>query len=1232
MTPLLHRIHHPRRFRRLMIMLAAMLMMLVATSGHADPTIRLTSHTDKVLLSADARFLEDPGGQYQIEDIINGRWDDRFFTSNKERASFGFKGDIYWQHARLVYSARGGEKVREWMVQADYPPLDQIDVYIRRAAGDLKKLELGDHRPFENNVAASPFATFSIKTVSDQPVDLYIRVKTDSSRQLGFVLYSSIGFSEAMQFQGLLSGVFYGIMLIMVFYNLFIFISIRDRAYLYYVLGILSFLAAQAALDGLPWRYQLYEDPVWYDRDLPIMMNVTWIWLMQFSRHFLQTRITAPFLDKVMRFMAIAAFWAAGLSFLVDYTISIGVAIRATILYAFALGLIGIFMWRAGNRLARYYTMAWLLYMSGVLLYISYAFGATSHNFIVENGIRLGAFSNVLLLSLALADRINMQKRETEKARRRALLAKQEAQNASEQAQEHLRRFRQLYDNAAEGIFQCSLDGRFLSANPSLAQTFGYDSPSELVESVENIATDCYANPEDRFLFERELMERRRVVEWEALFLRKDGSKFWGTSSAYLAYDAEGRPAYLEGSLIDITERKEKEKAQREREAAQASAQAKSDFLANMSHEIRTPMNAIIGFAELVQRTDLGSKQRGYVEKIEHASRTLLGIINDILDFSKIEAGKLDLERTEFNLHDVVNDLMDMLAHKTAEKNLELSVRLAKGTPTALVGDPLRLGQILVNLTNNAIKFTEEGEIQLRISQQQTLDGRGCLHFSVIDTGIGISAEQLDNLFTPFTQADGSTTRKFGGTGLGLSISKQLVELMDGEIWGESREGHGSIFQFTAWFDLQADFEDKNIYASKELKDLRVLLLDDRDAGQEALMEILTSFECQPTLMQPDYRLLERLRSDADAAKYDLVMIDRHLAAMRTIDAALIVRQVEALAEVPLVVMTLPNEDHLMDEATSCGFYPLVKPVTPSVILDSIQEIFGYTGPRSSRRFSVDEQPDIHQILNGREVLLVEDTAFNQEIAREFLRQVDVNVTVAENGAEAVNFLEKQSFDAVLMDCQMPVMDGFEATRRIRQQLRLSDLPIIAMTANAMKGDREKCINAGMNDYLSKPVGQDSLYRMLADWIAGRANTLIHVGEPEPEAEKSHPEEGTLLAERPTKETGFDREKALAQVSGNEKLLDDLIEHYRKDQASVIDDILDALDDDNREEAHRLAHTLKGVSATLGAEVLSERAEAVEEALASGAIMTQVERLMCHLDVAHQQLMSTFESIHEESL
>ena len=569
---------------------------------------------------------------------------------------------------------------------------------------------------------------------------------------------------------------------------------------------------------------------------------------------------------------------------------------------------------------------------------------------------------------------------------------------------------------------------------------------------------------------------------------------------------------------------------------------------------------------------------------------------------------------------------MDLLAHKTAEKNLELSVSLASGTPSALVGDPLRLGQILVNLTNNAIKFTEEGEIQLRIAQQQSLDGRSCLHFSVIDTGIGISREQLDNLFTPFTQADGSTTRKFGGTGLGLSISKQLVEMMGGEIWGESREGHGSTFQFTAWFDLQPDFEEKNIYASKELKDLRILLLDDRDAGQEALMEILSSFECQPTLMQPDYRLLERLRSDASDHQYDLVMIDRQLAAMRTIDAALAVRQVDELAEVPLVIMALPNEEHLMEEATSCGFYPLVKPVTPSVILDSIQEIFGYTGPRSSRRFTVDERPDIHQTLRGRKVLLVEDTPFNQEIAREFLRQVDIHVTVAENGAEAVGFLEKQTFDAVLMDCQMPTMDGFEATRRIRQQLRLADLPIIAMTANAMKGDREKCLDAGMNDYLSKPVAQDSLYKTLAHWISGgREPEPLTVDQPSDEQES----EPSAL---PEAISGFDRDKALACVGGNEKLLDHLIERFLDDQATVIDDILNALDDGDREEAHRLAHTLKGVSATLCAQDLTERAEAVEEALASGAITTQVERLMCHLDVAHQQLLSQLETLHEESL
>ena len=684
--------------------------------------------------------------------------------------------------------------------------------------------------------------------------------------------------------------------------------------------------------------------------------------------------------------------------------------------------------------------------------------------------------------------------------------------------------------------------------------------------------------------------------------------------------DEKGEPAYLEGSLVDITERTERERAEREREAAEASTSAKSEFLANMSHEIRTPMNAIIGFSALAQKTDLTTKQRDYINKIENSSKSLLGIINDILDFSKIEAGKLDLESVPFDIYDVVNDLVTLLSHKAAEKNLELVVNASHGVPSGLMGDSLRLEQILVNLTNNAIKFTPEGEVVVRISEVQSLEDKVQLQFSVSDTGIGLTKAQQQKLFKPFSQADGSTTREYGGTGLGLSISKQLVEMMDGEIWAESKEGEGSTFAFNAWFEIQKEKAHEDIYACKELNELRVLLIDDKDAGQAAMLEILSSFQCKANWIQPDYTLIESQISDIQAQEYDLVIIDRQLNAMRSIDAAIGIRNLPAFADVPIMLMALSNEEELIDDAESHQFYPMIKPVTPSLLLDSIQEILGFTGPKRSKRLALEESEKRLALLSGHKVLLVEDTPFNQEIATEFLKQVDINVELVNNGQEAVDYLSDKtnvaSISCVLMDVQMPVMDGFEASRRIRNQLGLKELPVIAMTANAMKGDKQKCLNAGMDDYISKPVAQDVLYSTLLNWIVpnGTGN------EPEPTEQPSN----SILDGH-----AIDLTKALDQMGGNREMLNRMLVKFKDEHHDAVQLIIDAYDAEDFALAHRLSHSLKGIAASIAAEPLRAQAAELEDAIERGALSTHVEKLFFSTDSALVETLNYIAQLEE---
>ncbi|MBK8972245.1 MAG: response regulator [Hahellaceae bacterium] len=1192
-----------------------------------SPVIQLDDAHDEWIISNRAQFLMDETSLITKEDILAGKHEDDFFTIKEEHANFGFREAVFWMRFTITYRPKKDSGSKQWWFTFDYPLLDYVDVFYKDRRGLPVHLQTGDQRPFANNGLDYSHTTFGLELNPGDTVQILIRVDNQSSQQLGLSVMTTEGLAQRIADIRLLHGFFLGIMFIMAFYNLFVFIAVRDIAYFYYVCANATFVVGQLSLDGLVWQYSNFSDISWNNLITVITLNVTWFFLIMFSRAFLQTRDRAPMMDGLLKFLAFGSAWLVVISLITDYSFSIQLGTRVTLVYALISTVIGIALWRRGYHSARYYTFAWVGYMAGVLFSLLYLFGVLPHNYFTANGLQFGAFANVLLLSLGLADRINMQKRETEYARRRALAAREEAVEANQRALANLKKFRRLYENASEGIFQCTLDGRFISGNPSLASIFGYETAEELIENVKNIGQDCYQSPADRAAFEKIILHQGRVVSLESVYRRRNGDFFWGSSSAHLVRDDKGQALYIEGSLIDINERMEKEKAQREREAAEASASSKSEFLANMSHEIRTPMNAIIGFAALALKTDLDNKQRDYIAKIEKSSKALLGIINDILDFSKIEAGKMSLELTNFNVYDVVNDIVNILSQKAADKNLELVVRVAPEITGDLIGDPLRLEQILINLTNNAIKFTSEGEVVIRISAVQDLDTKTQLQFDVIDTGIGITPEQQQKLFNPFTQADGSTTRKYGGTGLGLSISKQLVELMQGEIWVESTAGVGSTFAFHAWFEKQPEAQQQDIYSVKELKDLQVLLIDDKDVGQEALLEILASFNCSTTAIQPDYTLISKLEKDYPEAPFDLIVVDRQLRAMETIDAARKIHALPGFTKIPILLMTLANEAHLHEEAQNLGFSVLIKPVTPSVVLDAIQAILGFTGAKPSAAKSETTELQLSR-LHGQQILLVEDTLFNQEIATEFLNQVGIKVTLAENGQLALEALEKRRFDAVLMDVQMPVMDGFEATRRIRSIPAFRQLPVIAMTANAMKGDKNRCLQAGMNDYISKPVSQDLLYQTLLRWIGHQVEEGELTGKvlspatpplitESPEAPITPKEDSVPQDIQPQgsdADPPMDLKKALEQMGGSEALLNKMLNRFLQEQAQAVEKIMEAHDQGDNTTAHRLAHTLKGIAGSLSAQALREKAAALEDALESGAVPTYLEKLFSATD------------------
>ncbi|MDP2768437.1 MAG: response regulator, partial [Giesbergeria sp.] len=649
-----------------------------------------------------------------------------------------------------------------------------------------------------------------------------------------------------------------------------------------------------------------------------------------------------------------------------------------------------------------------------------------------------------------------------------------------------------IFDNAPNGIIYTA-DGVILRVNRRICEQLGFE-PEEMVGQPGHIMYHSQDNYARFGALVGPLLATGKDVNMEWEFARKDGGAFVAQVSGRAIHSSDHRKVTI-WVFEDIAERKAAERAMAEaRHVAEEATRAKSDFLANMSHEIRTPMNAIIGMSHLALQTSLDARQRNYVEKAHRSAVGLLGLINDVLDFSKIEAGKMVIEQTGFQLDEVMDHLANLIGLKTEDKGLELLFHVAPDIPAGLVGDPLRLGQILVNLGNNAVKFTEHGEVVIDI-EKVAEDAQGVeLHFRVRDTGIGMTPEQCAKLFQPFSQADSSTTRRYGGTGLGLAISRNLAEQMGGRIWVVSTPGQGSEFHFTARFGLQDMAVAIPRLDRETLQAMRVLVVDDNACAREITASIAGSLGLQvDTVIDGAAALVAVAQAEQEHRPYSLVLIDWKMPQMDGIET---LRHLHAhdLLHVPASIMvTAYGREEALGEAERRGVAlrsVLTKPVMAGQLLDAIGRTLDHKGlmEHQAGLIGQDAQAAMQQLAGAR-VLLVEDNELNQELALELLRHAGMQVELATNGQEALEWLERDvHFDCVLMDCQMPVMDGYEATRRIRTDPAMRNLPVIAMTANAMAGDRERALATGMDDYIAKPLDVGSMFRTIARWVGARCS------------------------------------------------------------------------------------------------------------------------------------------------
>lgn len=748
----------------------------------------------------------------------------------------------------------------------------------------------------------------------------------------------------------------------------------------------------------------------------------------------------------------------------------------------------------------------------------------------------------------------------------------------------------------------------------------------------------------------KQVLAKGKVTDYELTAISRDGKKLEVSYNASTFYDRDRKLQGVFAAARDVTDRNRLTlELERAKAVAEKASLSKSDFLSNMSHEIRTPMNSIIGMAHLALKTELTPRQSDYARKIQGAGRYLLGLIDDILDFSKIEAGKLTIEKIEFDLETVLENVANLIAPQSAEKGLELIFDVGRDVPGKLIGDPLRLGQILINYANNAVKFTDTGKVSVVIRVREQKGQAVLLHCAVRDTGIGITPDQRKNLFQSFQQADTSTTRKYGGSGLGLIISRELAELMNGEVGVDSELGKGSSFWFTALLGKVAGAGSRR-KVSSGFQGNRALVIDDNENARNVLRGLLEGMKiavCEAPSAQKAVESVDR--AVAEGRPYSLIFLDWQ---MPDVEGAEILRQLRTrpAGKLPQIVMvTSHSDEEVINAADDLGLADvIIKPVNASVVFDSVMGLL--TRAPSARHKSGDVMSLAEKQLRafkGSRVLLVEDNQLNQDVASGLLSDAGFVVDIAENGEAALQKLGVNTYDIVLMDMQMPVMDGISATRKIREQPKLAQLPIIAMTANATESDRRRCLNAGMNDYVAKPIEPTDLWKALLKWID-------KTPAPQKPTQKSS-RSGCAQIDRPAKAIASENARGGEKTADTDasdlaalKSLDALdgirrfggkvdayrqqLQRFRQHYSGAIDEIQQTIEKDGIVAGEALCHAFKGVCGTLSANELFTSVTRLDDWLKQGKMPTpgqfmklqkQLKQLMVEIDGIRAPLVTT---------
>lgn len=1187
---------------------------------------KITTEDKRLILGPHMAFIKDDRAELEFETvrtlpIANTSKSDTaglfWEPVNADNIIGGFTDAAYWLRFDVVNTT---SERRHWKLEVNYPLLDHIEFYAPDRSGAYQLTIAGDKLPFSERPVDYRNIMFALQTEAGESETYFMRVKTNSSMYIDLRLWPGNSFAEDIDGMILLYGFLYGIVFLGSLYSLVNFAFQRKRMYFNISLGILGSMGYLIGINGFGFQYLWPNSLYMQEVAVPFFMAACFGFALLYSRDFLELPATSPFTDRLIVYFARACLVLSLASLVIDYAIVIRVSTVFAILTAFAALCAGVVSYARGNRFARFYMVGWSAVIIGATTFALKSLGLVPANTFTVWSQEFGFAFVSIFLTMALSDHFFQAQREHSEEQSRSIKAIKTAE----------KKYRSLFENAIEGIFQMDIEGHLINVNKAFAKILGYSDVERLLDqSHPPFSLNCLSDS-DRVRFTGLLEQNQAKTNFQTSITLSNGEQRWVSISLQKIKTLDEDLSHYEGAMADITETKKREQAEKQQRMAEASTEAKSLFLANMSHEIRTPMNAIIGFTDLALGRNTDSQLAEYLQKTRMASTNLLGIINDILDFSKIEAGKLEIESTPFSLKEVFNNLSNIVSANVESKNLKLNLNIDEDIPDKLVGDPLRIGQVLLNLTNNAIKFTQEGEVSVDL-ELVTLNKREMqieLCGRVKDTGIGIPEDKLKTLFSSFTQADDSTTRRFGGTGLGLSISKQLIEMMGGELWVESTVGQGSIFHFKFACLLQDRRQRRNPNFNALGKPIDILVVDDQQESrtliEQAVMALSHNVKC---VSNSGEAIIELKAKQAEGKPYDVLIADWLMPDIDGIACCQIIKDDPEIHTPRTILVTGYDQEDAREQAERVGIDAyMLKPVRENELENVLKRVF------QNRRAATSTPRRIPELshFQGMHVLLVEDVSMNQELAIEILSKKGIQISVANNGREGVEALVKSDFDVVLMDMQMPVMDGCQATKIIRETNQ--ELPIIAMTANAMAGDKQKCLAAGMNDYITKPINADELFMTIGKWTGAYNNDETIALEDEPfdsREQDAEPKENPArdlppeLASLGTKRySSINLKEGLDRCQGNLQLYLKFLADFRRDYAQSASELSEYANNHSLQKAADLAHKVKGLAANLGAHPLADISSILQR-IKEG----KPDDLEASLEVYRQELGTLLEDI-----